>query len=62
MKIINKIENNPISESKIKNAEIQKDFLDGKVKSEDAIKMKAFNNTIDEMKLSNPMVLDYIIL
>jgi len=62
MKLINKIEDNPISEEKIANAEIRQNVAEGKVKPSDAKKMVEWNNELGDVLAKNPMVIDSIIL
>jgi hypothetical protein len=62
MKLINKIEDNPISEEKIANAEIRQNVIEGKVKPSDAKKMVEWNNELGDVLAKNPMVIDSIIL
>lgn len=62
MELINKIENNPISQSKIDNLKIMGEVTKKKITPREGEKMVNYNNALDEFKLSSPMVLDYIIL
>ena len=62
MELINKIEDNPISQSKIDNLRIMGEVTKKKITPREGEKMVNYNNALDEYNLSSPMVLDYIIL
>ena len=63
MRLTNVIEDNPISDLRIKNSEIIKDIENGNIKEEDGERMIKANNTLHNIIFDkNPMVLDEIIL
>lgn len=62
MELINKIEDNPIPQSKIDNLRIMGEVNKKKITPREGEKMVNYNNALDEYNLSSPMVLDYIIL